>query len=168
MNSYIITAAALSLPVALLVLKFMKDQKKKKTWHSLAQAYERLLWEGKLSVEQSEILGKKVIALDRRNKKLLVIDHGGAKPLEQCLSLRDVAATRIVEKRDPEQGCVQQIFLELRSERSGEIIRVCFYDENHDSLAELKRLTRKALQWKTRIDVHRSSGNFSREMEYVL
>ena len=168
MNLYLVTTAVLALPIGMLTYSLMKEQKKKKVWLALAQAYERLLWEEKLSVEQSEIVGNKVIALDRRSKKLLLLDYSGAQPLERCFSLREIAATRIVEKRDALQACVQRILLELNNGRTGELLQFCFYDENHDPLTDLKRLTRKAVQWKTRIDVHRSSGNVSREMDYVL
>lgn len=167
MNPYIITAAVLALPAGFITYKMIKEQKKKKTWLALAKAYERLLWDNKLTVEHSEILNEKVIALDRRNKKLILIDHNRLQPMELCISLGDVVATRIVETRDEMQECIKSINLELQS-RSGHAVQFCFYNVQQDDLFSLKPLKRKALQWKTRIDVHRNSGNVNMQMEYVV
>ena len=168
MNLYIITAAILVLPVGMAVYKLVKAQRKKKAWLTLAKAYERLVLESRLSVEHSEILGGKVIALDRRNKKLLLVDHSGPQPLERCIPLRDVTATRIVEMRDDLQQCIRRIVLELRCKQAEAPVQFCFYDEQQDPLTDLKTLVRKSQQWKTRIDVHRNPGNVNMQMEYVL
>lgn len=44
----------------------------------------------------------------------------------------------------------------------------CFYSKEHDPLVTLQSLSRKAIHWKTRVDIHKHRGNASLEAEYVL
>jgi hypothetical protein len=80
------------------------------------------------------------IGLDRRNKKLIPIDHYGDEKQEQCICLRGVAEGKIIHVKDE--------------------------DQNIKSV--LPALSRKTIHWKAKVDIHKRRRNITFEAEYIL
>lgn len=168
MNLILIISVVLMLPIAYGAKELIRERRRRRSLRVLRNAYDRLVREHKLSVEQSELFNRKVIGLDRRNKKLLLVDHTNSGTQEVCIHLPEIAGCTIKQLRDDYAKAVKKIMLELHHKRSDKQLSLCFYDAAHDHITEMPFLLRKAKYWKHRIDLHKHSGNVHSEFEYVL
>ena len=134
---------------------------------ALANAYQGLLLQHRIIVDHYEIIGNRVFAFDRKNKKLIVVDHTGPAKQEGCLSLSLVAETQVLKEKN-KSGHTEKIFLQIKVKRSGVGCRLCFFDQSHDDIIELSAAARRAMIWKNRIDLHKYPGSVSLGREYVL
>jgi hypothetical protein len=145
----------------------IKERIHKRKQLRMAEAYDRFVRQFKLAVDYSEFLCYRYIGLDRKNKKLILIDHSGYEKQEQCVCLHEVGESKIIHTKDEDQS-IKSVLLELRNKRNNKPVQFCFYNKDHDPLVELPSLSRKAIHWKTKVDIHKHRGNVSFEAEYVL
>jgi hypothetical protein len=145
----------------------VKERRHRNKQASIAKAYDRLVKHFKLAVEYSEFMNYRYIGLDRRNKKLLLIDHCYHQKQEECFSLSEIRDSKIIYTKDESQ-ITKMILLEFRSKRNNKPVRFCFYNKKFDPVIELLSLTKKAIHWKTRVDIYKHPGSVNREAEYVL
>jgi len=167
MLTYIICVLVIAALLSIGIKAMIKERKHKRKQLGLARVYDRLTKEHKLAVDYSEFLNYRYIGLDRKNKKLLLIDHRSDEPQESCIALAEIGESKIVHTKD-EQQCTKTIWLELRNKRNNKPVRFCFFNREHDPVFELPSLSRKAINWKTKVDIHKHPGNVRREAEYVL
>ncbi|MCU7551857.1 hypothetical protein OCK74_22245 [Chitinophagaceae bacterium LB-8] len=130
-------------------------------------AYERLVLENRLSIERLDIFKNKVIAMDRKNKKLVLIYHTDRTQQELCIPLLQVAACSIIEERDQQDQCIKKIFLNLKLRNLIHHL-FCFYDDSKDDVMEMPTLSRQAVNWSKSINIHRYPGNIGIEQEYIV
>jgi len=167
MITYLIGALLISL-LSIMVIKTMVKQRRHKKKHSdIAKAYDRLTREFKLAVEYSDFINYRYIGLDRRNKKLIIINHCGDQKEELCVPLSEIGDSKIIRETDESQY-IKTILLEFRNKRNNQPVRFCFYNRKVDPVLELPSLSRKAIHWKTKVDIHKHPGSVSLEAEYVL
>ena len=163
-----ITISVISIAVsAVAVTALIKQRRRKNKQLNMAKAYDQLVKECKLAIEHSEFLCYRYIGLDRKNKKLLLIDHSNNDKQELCIPLLDIGDSKIIYTKDESQG-IKTVLLELRNKRTNKPVRFRFFDKEHDAAIELPTLSRKAIHWKTKVDIHKHPGNVSIEAEYVL
>jgi hypothetical protein len=167
MKLFLAGAFILAIPAYYLIRIFRREKVKKKKHLELGLAYERLVKQKRFSIQHSEVLNGKLIALDSRNKKLLLIDHNGEKQ-EECISLLGIENCRVIEAKYGPEACISRIFLELKFKWNNKITRFCFYDGTYDSITELPLLAGRAKLWKHRIDLHKYPGSVGLQLEYVL
>jgi hypothetical protein len=168
MITYIFGFIILTIP-ALYGFKIMiREKVKRKKKLLLKLEYDRLVRQEKLSIESMEQFNGKLVGLDRKNKKLLFIDHAGPNKHHQCIQLLEIASCRVLQVEDQFQKGISKIYLELKHKRNNGISRFCFYDDSRDLLTDLSTLAGKATFWKNKIDVHKYRGNASFELGYVL
>lgn len=146
---------------------FIKERKRRQKQLRLEEAFERLVYQHKLAVEYSEFFDNRYIGLDRKNRKLALIDHSGKEKREQCISLFQIEESRIVHVKD-DSGNITSVLLELRRKHSNELLQFCFYNSVSDRVRQLVPLSRKTIQWKNKIDLYRRRGSVNYEAEYVL
>ena len=146
---------------------FIKERRYKQKQLRIAKTYERLVQQFKLAVEYSEFLCHRYIGLDRKNRKLILIDHSGDEKQEQCISLYEIGESKIIHAKDESQN-TKTILLELRNKRSNKPVWFCFYNKDYDPVVELPSLSKKAIHWKTRVDIHKHRGSVNFGTEYVL
>lgn len=149
------------------VRRIVRDKKRRAKQLELSKAFNRLVFENKLSIEHSDVFAGCLLALDRKNKKLLFIDHRKTLRTEVCVSLASIAGAALVEQKD-EAGAVDKIYLELKTKTQENFFRLCFFDKAYDKLVDLPSLYRSARHWKSRIEVNKNPGEISLEMEYLL
>ncbi|HTM94006.1 MAG TPA: hypothetical protein VL095_16405 [Flavisolibacter sp.] len=145
----------------------IKERIHKRKQLRMAEAYDLFVRQFKLAVDYSEFLCYRYIGLDRKNKKLILIDHSGYEKQEQCVCLYEVGESKIIHTKDEDQS-IKSVLLELRNKRNNKPVQFCFYNKDYDPLVELPSLSRKAIHWKTKVDIHKHRGNVSFEAEYVL
>jgi hypothetical protein len=167
MVTYIVISLVIIAFSAMGIKGWIKEKRHKRKQLGIAEAYDRLVRQFKLATDYSEFLCYRYIGLDRKNRKLVLIDHCGEEKQEQCICLYEVGESRIIHAKDEDQN-TKSILLELRNKRNNKTVRFCFYNRAHDPLVELPSLSRKAIHWKTRVDIHKHRGNVSIEAEYVL
>ncbi|MEI6948067.1 hypothetical protein V9K67_12790 [Paraflavisolibacter sp. H34] len=167
MYLYLFLAVLIGLPALYGMLQVVRQGRKKSRQLRLAGAFDALVRQHKLSVECLDILEGRIIALDRKNKKLLLIDHTGKHRQECCISLFHVREVRIVEDQDPVHRCTHTLSVELACRRADTRYRFYFYRDGRDAVTELPSLSRKALHWHSRISLHRSPGIISLEQEFT-
>jgi len=152
MNLFIVIGLALAVLLLYVLREGWKLQRHKKSKLALAKAYDRLVREHKLSIEQAEMMGRKVIALDRKNKKLLLIDYSEDLRQEACIFLPAIESCRILKLGESPGTCIQKIVLELKYKALDKPESFCFYDEALNNATELTSLSRRAMHWRDRID----------------
>jgi hypothetical protein len=167
MITYLIGSAFILILSVLGIRSIIKERKHRKRQLAIANTYDRLVKESKLAIEHAEFLSYRYIGLDKRNRKLLLIDHCNREKQELCIPLVEIGESKIIHVKDATQG-IKTILLELRNRRSNKPVQFCFFDKDHDPVIELPTLARKAINWKTKVDIHKRPGNVSREAEYVL
>jgi hypothetical protein len=155
MTPFIITTLIL-LPALYFIGREMINKKRKNSKRkTLTSAYERMVFAHKLSIEDVEDLETRIIALDIRNKKLMIIDHTKPKPLELCISLPEMAAIEVCIEKDDHKKYIQKVFLELHHKRKKGCTRFCFYDDAKDRFTDLPSIARQCFYWKKRLDIHK-------------
>lgn len=156
----------LGLPAFYGIRLMRKERQRKKKQVDLARAYDRLVLRNKLSVEHSEVLGDSILALDRKNKKLVLVDHSETGRQEVCLPLTAIAAAKVIKERNA-SGHIKKIELQLKSS-NGKTYRVCFFDETTDPVLGLLRFSRRAVHWADRIDPAKHQGRVTLEQGLVF
>lgn len=167
MNVLLILAIPIGCAVLYTARHLAKDIRQKRRRLKLADTYHRFVLQNRFIVDHSEVIGNRLMALDRKNKKLIVIDYNGKESKELCIPLLSVSATRIVEEKN-EQGLIERIMLELKLKISHVVYSICFFDHAHDPIGGLRHMARKAQHWKNRVDVNKYPGSVNVGTEYVL
>jgi hypothetical protein len=167
MITYILSLALTVIFFIVGLTALIKRRRQRKKQLAIARTYDQLVREYKLTIEYSEFLFYRYIGLDRRNRKLLLIDHCNGERQELCVPLFEIRDSKIIQVMDDRQG-IKAILLELRYKRSNKAVRFCFYDKKRDPGAELLSLSRKATRWKSRVDIFKHPGSISLQGEYVL
>src|SRR3954464_5659032 len=106
MKLFLAGAFILAIPAYYLIRIFRWEKVKKKKHLELGLAYERLVKQIRFSTQHSEVLNGKLIALDSRNKKLLVIDYNQIKRQEECISLLGIENCRVIEVKYGPDACI--------------------------------------------------------------
>jgi hypothetical protein len=165
---YILVIVVLLYPAVYGTRHFLIQKQRSQTEKQLMETYAEQMVKHKLSVEYVDRIGNRIVALDRKNKKLLVVDQNvqeGEK--EVCLPLLTVGDTKIIHKKNSDGG-IRKILVELKNKRVGNRMHICFFDERTDRLKDLPSFARKAFFWKSRIDVNKYPGHVYPGHEFVL
>jgi hypothetical protein len=157
----------LGLPGYYLVRRLLKKNIKKKRRMVLRLAFDRLVEQARLSIQHSELLKGRIIALDRKNKRLVLIDHNQEEKQEECIPLLWIQSCRVIEIKYGADAATRKIVLELKHKWNNKVSHFCFYDNAYDSISKLPTLTKSAKFWKHRIDLHKYPGSINLELEYV-
>ena len=150
------------------VWQLIKEQKKKSGQLALALAYERMVMKHKLAIEHMEVFDNRIVALDRKQKKLLFLYHAADVHQHELVSLQDIASLQLIEEREELKGFIRKVFLALTCAADSTTYRLCFYDHSKDAPTILLPAMRRARNWKQRVGVNRNPGTVSLESEYVF
>lgn len=164
---FVTITVAVSCLVGYGVRGLMSEQHQKKRQLHLQEAFDRIVAQYKVLVFYHEIIGNRMIALDKKAKQLVVIDHSGKVKTENCIPLKSVSATSVVEEQNKD-GQIERIVLELKEKKSGTAHRISFFDDAHDAITDLTLLAKKAQHWKNRVEVAKHTGSVGVEAEFVL
>ena len=167
MITYLVGSALILVLFAIGLRSIIKERRKKRKQLAIANTCNRFARESKLAIAYSELLNYRYIGLDKKNKKLLLIDHCNSEKQELCISLQEIEESKIIHVKDEEHG-IKAILLELKNRRNDKPVQFCFFDKEHDPVIGLSILARKAMSWKTRVDIHKNPGSAGLQPEYVL
>lgn len=164
MNS--VEYTALVIVIALIVVAFimvkMNKSNRKKEAKGLWNAFDDFAIEHNLALDKKQQINKSVIGIDRLHHKLIFLDKTTGKAKFHLINLADLAQCRLVKRRNAASGHISNIYLQCIF-RQKDTADIClpFYNEFHDDLYELMRLSRKAYYWEKRINIFRQAAQLS-------
>lgn len=145
-----------------------RAQKLKKEEQALGAALDRMMKKHKLSIELTESFNRRALGIDRKNRKLVWIDHSNDNKQEICFSLLGIMTCIIDNKNDDTNSKIEKVNMIIHHKRSTIPSVLSFFDGAHDRVQEFSNVLKKARQWKNKIDTYKYPGNIHIEQEFVL
>ncbi len=133
---------------------------------ALKVALDRVIRRNKLSISEIDTFRNRIIALDRKNNKLILAEHRNSVTWEKCLFLGELGSFTIIKEMDQLTGCIQKIVIEFNF--NNDLVHFTFYDSSNDHIRELPTRVRKATYWKNKIQHQLNNVKASHRLEYVL
>jgi hypothetical protein len=134
---------------------------------ALKVALDRVIKRNRLLISEIDIFGNKVIALDRKNSKIILVEHRNNVTWEKCFSLRELESFNITKNTHPLTGCIQKVVVELNFSNNRDLVYFTFYDDSNDRIQELPSRIKKATYWKRKIQHHLKSLTSGQRLKYV-
>lgn len=129
----------------------------------LVNAFHKIAFHHKLVVEHFDMTDNRLFAIDRINKKLVVIDYTGETKKELCIPLISISYSSLSFKKTAAEE-TDRILLDLYLKGNKNPESICFFDHSHDNMTRFPYLSRKAINWKNRIDIYRKYRTASFEL----
>ena len=164
----IILLLLLPIPIYLGFKALFKKKHDRRNALTLKVALDRVIKRYRLSISEIDTFGNRVIALDRKNNKLIMVELRNNVTWEKCLSLVELTSFTIIKELDQLTGCTQKVVIKLNFNHSEELEYFTFYDESNDNIHELPTRVRKAIYWKNKIQYHLNNKHTKHRLEYVL
>lgn len=136
-------------------LKQFKRDNEQKTLSVFRKALKKIIRENKFLMYYKDDFHKKLIGLDRKNNKLLLLDFNKNKKLLFCLGIKDIKKCSLIQMKD-NSNVLKNVFLEITSRDNGTPIKFSFYDKESDDKNERTCLVLKARDWNERINFHKN------------
>ena len=154
MQISIIIILILSLVIILIRRSLLQKKRTQIRREKLVNAFHKIAFQNKLVVEHFDLIDNRLFALDRINKKMIVIDHTGNEKQELCIPLVAIQSSNFNIEKTAEEN-TEKIFLYLYFKGNRKPESICFFDHSHDHITQFPFLSRKAINWKNRIDIYR-------------
>src|SRR6185295_8908543 len=168
MDAVLIVIFLFLLPILIMgFFEIIKDRHKRLVKRILENALNQLTTENDLLIVDVEYLNNKVIGIDRKNRKLVYADYRKGTIHKFCIHLSFLSFCRVNKVIDESSNSLKSVFIEVKCKDINKTIRLNFYDRSFDNIRSKAILLRKAEQWKNKINLHRRSLNFNKELEYV-
>jgi len=135
---------------------------------TLKVALDRVIRRNRLLISEIDAYKNRVIALDRKNNKITLVQHRNNVTWEKCFSLRELESCNIIRETDHLTCCTQKVVMEFNFSKNGEPVYFIFYEKSDDSVHELPSRIRKASYWKNKIQHPLNSVKAGYRLEYVL
>ncbi len=169
MDAVLIVIFFFLMPILIMgFFEMVKERRKRVVKRILEKALSQLTKENKLLIVDVEFFSNKVIAIDRRNEKLVYADYRKEAIDQFCIDLNLLSFCRVNKIIDKSSNGVKKLFLEVKCKGINKILRLNFYDSSFDSIRAKASLVRKAELWKNKINLHRRPVNVNNQFEYVL
>lgn len=169
MNTLLIIIFFLLLPTLIICfLAVLEEKRKKQIKKGLKKTIDQLAEENKLQVVEIHFFHRKAIAMDRKNKKLIFVNHHKKSVDWIFIDLESLVFCRIVKIEDKSSKSVEKVFIEVKNKGVHEVSKLVFYDKSFDNVRAKATLIREAEYWRNKINLHRKSKNFNYAFEYVL
>lgn len=155
MNAVIISLTVLLIMILfILVLMFFQIEKQKNS--RLDKILKSASKEYNLFIHYKDVLNKKFIGLDNKNKKLLLLNLNNNDQVKACVPIDEIESCSIGHLKDEQSGHTRKVFLELICKDDHERIRFCFYNESYDDVNDKPCLLLKARYWNQRINFYKN------------
>lgn len=169
MDTLLIIIIFLLLPTFIICFwAILEEKRKKQIKKDLKKTIRQSAKENKLQVVAVHFFHSKAIALDRKNKKLVFVNHHKEVVDQVCIDLETLVFCRIVRIEDESSKHVEKVFIEVKNKGLDEVSKLVFYDRFFDNIRAKATLIREAEYWRNKINLHKKSMNFNYAFEYVL
>jgi hypothetical protein len=153
--------------VTLFILIFLQWKTKANVELKVYKLFTRLVKENKLLIHYKDVLNKRLIGFDKRNKKLLLIDINKSDKVAECINMDEIDSCAIVHSEDESSKSLKKVFLEVVHKKNKKPIRFYFYNDSYDEPQEKTCMLLKARHWHQRINFHKQYW-WINPQEYVL
>lgn len=165
---FILLAIALVLVLTIVGRLIYRELQEKRRQVNLAKTYERLVMKNKLSIEETYVFNNRLIGFDRKNRKLLLVDHNSTTRQEECITLPQLDYCEIVQVKNKTKNSTARLFIELNYKGTQEKRRFIFFDESIDKIVEKPSLAKRAEYWNRKINLHTNRDKSYPNSEYVI
>lgn len=122
----------------------------KKVYRIVKDTFTGLIKRNKLSIAEINLFGNRLIAIDNKLKKLVLIHYKQGVAWEKCLNLHKMIFCRIVKNTHKVSGNIQKLNIELTF-RNGSVVVFPFFDKRVDVIGDLPARIKRAQYWKGKI-----------------
>jgi len=134
---------------------------------ALKLALDRVITRNRLVISEIDTFKNKVIALDRKNNKIILVEYRNNVTWEKCFSMGELESCNISTKTDPLTGCMQKVTVDFNFSNNKGLVYFAFYDERNDHIQELPSRINKATYWKSKIQHHLNRVKPGQGLEYI-
>ncbi|WP_217603405.1 hypothetical protein [Chitinophaga sp. GbtcB8] len=152
----IILVLLMPIPIYLGFRSLFADRHHQKVYQHVKDAFQSLIKRQGLSIAEVNMLGNRLIAMDRNMNKLIFVVYKNGITRENCLNPNEIISCKIEKKSSDVSGYIRKVNLELTFRRNG-VITFSFFDEEVDDLCDLPSRIKKAQYWKRQIQYQISS-----------
>ena len=94
-----------------------------------------------------DIFNNRLIAIDQKMNKLVLVVYNNGMTEEKCLSLDNLIFCQIINATNRKKGCVESVTLELTFRNDPGMERFYFFGETNDDLRDLPSRIKKSKNW---------------------
>jgi hypothetical protein len=154
-------------PMPLYILYRRQFEKKGSKAAELKKAITQLSKKHNLSIDEVEIFNGKVIGLDKKDGKILLVEYVNSSLRKICISLKELESHRITKALDKIEGCISKVAMEFNL-RGRKPVYFNFYDNAKDHTSAFSFLRDKAKYWDAKIHFHANEYGSIDKLEYVV
>lgn len=139
------------IPLYIAFQSFFIKERNKEGIGAVEGAYKRVIKRYGLRISEVSKFINRLIAIDRKIGKLVLIVYKDGITWEKCVGLQEIGGCQIARSTDHASGFVHQVNMELVLHYTREIISFPFFDEKIDDVRDLDRRTRQAHYWQKKV-----------------
>ncbi len=169
MGTILIIIICLLTPMVVIgLITVFEVRRRKRIRKSLEKCVHQVIEKNALGIPHVEYFRNKVIGIDSMTKKLIFLIHTNRFVDQKCIDLRLVVFCEINNTIDKSTNKVDQLFLGVKHEETGEVSKLVFFDASVDNVQSKGLLLAKAREWKNRINREIGSTNLNNSVEHVI
>jgi len=134
----------------------------------LEKCLHQVIEKNAVTISHVEYFRNRVIGIDSMTKKLIFLNHTNRFVDQICIDLRWVVFCDINTTIDKSTNKVDQLFLGVKHEETGEVSKLMFFDASFDNVQSKRLLLAKAREWKNRINREIGSTNLNNSVGHVM
>lgn len=132
----------------------------KNVYKVVKDAFTRIIKKQNLSIAEINLFGSRLIAIDSKLKKLVLIQYRHGIVWEKCINLHKMVFCRIAKNTHQVSGEIQKVNLELTFGKGG-TITFPFFDKEVDVIHVLPARIKSAQYWKGKIQYEINSAQLT-------
>ncbi|MES1217210.1 MAG: hypothetical protein ABUT20_16975 [Bacteroidota bacterium] len=134
----------------------------------ITKTLDRVVRKNRLSVNEMDLFDNKIIGLDQRKYKLILIEYENMTTRADCISLNQVTSCNLYKEMNESTGRVEKVRVSMTIMGGSDPVNFIFYDATKQNVYELPFLSGKAKYWKSRIQLYIHNTRPEPEPEYTL
>ena len=136
----------ISIPIYLCLKSLFEYKHPQKVYMIIKDTFTRVIKRHKLTISEINLFGNRIIAVDRKINKLVLIHYKHGIAWRKCINLHDIISCRIATITHKVSGKIQKVNLKLTF-RKGGIITFPFFDDEVDVKRDPSMRIKTALYW---------------------
>ena len=157
----------MSIPLYIAFKWLFDDKFQPKSLLAIGQGFKRLIKRYKLSISGAAVFRHRLLAMDRKVNKLVLIVYKNGITWEKCVDLREIISCQIEKQFNKVSGRIQKVNLELIYPNDG-IINFSFFDEEMDDSRDVTSRIKKGQYWRRKIQNQISTVQLANANQTVM
>lgn len=146
----IILVLLLPIPLYVAFQSLFIRQRHRKSMLAIEDAYKRVVERNNLRILELSRFINRLIAIDRSNRKLVLLVYKDGVTWEKCIALEEIISCQITKAVDNE-SYIQSVSIQLILHNNNETISFSFFDNRFDDERDLSQRTKRADYWQKKI-----------------